>query len=214
MRKSTLCLLFVFLSAAALAQTLASARLAPPSGLPTNAAEPGAQSWFAVYGRCRDAIRTQKIRNQLDLCKQAVDLALKAGDKTPPDQIALLQSWESYGQALLVIGRGPDALDAENKAVSVAKAHLADTSQEYAMPFYWRALVESHFHDGGAASDDLTTAENTYRRAITASPRMKPIYAEYLARILRQHAALLDAMGKSTDADKLRAEATQLQARS
>lgn len=214
MRKPTLCLLSLLLSGAACAQALAPARLAPAAGRTASVAEPGSQSWFAVYGRCRDAIRTQKIRNQLDFCKQAVDLALKAGDKTPPDQIALLQSWESYGQALLVIGRGPEALDAENKAVSIAKAHLSETSQEYAMPFYWRALVESHFHDGAAASDDLTTAENVYRKAILASPRMKPLYTEYLMRILRQHATLLDAMGKSTDADKLRAEATQLQARS
>lgn len=148
--------------------------------------------------------------HMLGLCQQALDLAQKAGDQTPRDQISLLQTWETYGQALLALGRGPDALKAENSAVDLARAHLRDSDQQYAMPFYWRALVESHFHDGVSACDDLTLVEDTYRKAMAASPRMQPIYRQYLARILRQHADLLDAMGKSTDADKLRTEAARL----
>lgn len=211
MRKSAICFLLFSVSAASFAQSLVPARTASPSGNSLSATpNTSEKSWNSVYGRCRDAIRTQNVSRQIDLCKQAVDLAVKAGDRTPPTQIALLQSYETYGQALLVLGRGPDALDAENKAVDVAKAHLPESAQEYAMPFYWRALVESHFHDGTGASTDLSTAEESYRKAMTASPRMKAIYSQYLVRILRQHAALLDAMGKSTDGDKLRDEAAKL----
>jgi hypothetical protein len=211
MRKPALSLLFLFIAAASFPQTIVPASPVLPPGLASRQPpNQSSKSWFSVYGRCRNAIRFQNVRDQLDFCKQAVDLALQAGDKTPPDQIALLQSYESYGQALLIVGRGPDALAAENNAVDVAKAHLPDSSQEYAMPFYWRALVESHFHDGTRASSDLGTAEDTYRKAMTASPRMKPIYTQYLVRILRQHAALLDAMGKQSDADKLRDQAAKL----
>jgi hypothetical protein len=211
MRKPALCLLFLFVSAASFPQALVPAKPVPPPGLaPQSVPNQTEKSWFSVYGRCRNAIRLQDARSEADLCKEALDLAVKAGDQTPPDQIALLQSYESYGQALLILGRGPDALAAENKAVDLAKAHFPDSNQEYAMPFYWRALVESHFHDGANASSDLSIVEDSYRKAMDKSPRMRPIYSQYLVRILRQHAALLDAMGKTEDGDKLRAQATKL----
>jgi hypothetical protein len=39
---------------------------------------------------------------------------------------------------------------------------------------------------------------------------MKKSYDDYLAAVLKQHAALLDRMGKTADADKLRADAATL----
>lgn len=210
MRNAVVCLILLVSSGACLAQThnpLTGAAPAPgANSMPTGSP----QNWFSVYGRCREAVRKLDVQKGVDLCQQALNLAKEAGDQTPRDQIALLQSWESYGQALLALGRGPEALDAENQAVILAKAHLHESDQEYAMPFYWRALVESHFHDGVSASGDLTIVEDSYGKALAASPRMRPIYEQYLARILRQHAALLDAMGKSADGDKLRAEAASL----
>lgn len=208
MRNSVFCVLLLVSGGTCQAQLPVPAR---PAIAANNAATDGSpQGWYSVYGRCREAVRNVDVRTVLDVCQQALDLARKAGDQTPREQLALLQSYESYGQANLALGRGPEALAAENTAVDLAKAHFPDSDQEYAMPFYWRALVESHFHDGAAASADLALAEDSYRKAMIASPRMRPIYKQYLARILRQHAELLAAMGQAADADKLRAEATSL----
>ena len=137
-------------------------------------------------------------------------MSLKAGDLTSSDQSAMLDARQSYGHALLAVGRLDEALAEENSAVEIAKAHLTDLNQEYAMPFYWRALVEAHLGRGDAASADLTIAEETHRKAIQHLPEMKQIYSRYLASILKQHAALLDQMGKHDDAEKLRTEAASL----
>jgi hypothetical protein len=94
--------------------------------------------------------------------------------------------------------------------VDEAKAHLKDTDQEYAMPFYWRAMVKARMGQGEAASADLTIAEKVHRRAIAHLPEMKKMYSQYLTSILKKHVALLDQMGKTADADKLRAEASSL----
>jgi len=48
------------------------------------------------------------------------------------------------------------------------------------------------------------------RRAIINLPDMKEHYGSYLAAILKQHATLLDMMGRRDEATKLRAEAAAL----
>ena len=137
-------------------------------------------------------------------------MSLKAGDLTSSDQLAMLDSYQAYGHALLAAGNAQQALIEENKAVEVAKAHLKETDQEYAMPFYWRALAEQNLGQSDAALADFGIAEETHRRAIAHLPEMKQMYGRYLASILRQHAALLESIGKSDEAAKLRTEAASL----
>ena len=43
-------------------------------------------------------------------------MALKAGDLTSSDQLSMLDSYQSYGHALLAAGRLQEALAAEDKA--------------------------------------------------------------------------------------------------
>jgi TonB family protein len=179
-------------------------------GGPTPEQEKAAQATFPLSDKCRSALKAQNTEDSLDYCKQALDMALKAGDLTSSDQLAMLESYQAYGHALLAAGRLQEALAAEDKAVDVAKAHLKDTDQEYAMPFYWRAMAEAELGHGETASADLTIAERTHRKAIAHLPDMKKRYSEYLAAILKQHATLLDQMGKTADASKLRAEASSL----
>jgi TonB family protein len=179
-------------------------------GGPTPDQEKAAQAWFPLSDKCRSALKAQNTQDSLDYCKQALEMALKAGDLSSSDQLAMLESYQSYGHALLAAGRLQEALAAEDKAVDVAKAHLKDTDQEYAMPFYWRAIAEAQLGHGETASADLTIAEETHRKAITHLPEMKKTYSQYLAAILKQHAALLDQMGKTADAAKLREEASSL----
>ncbi len=172
--------------------------------------EKAAQEWFPLSDKCRASLRAANAQDSVDVCKQALDMSLKAGDLSSSDQLVMLESYQSYGQALLAAGRLQEALAAEDKAVEVAKAHLKDTDQEYAMPFYGRALAEQSLGQGDAALADFNTAEETHRRAIAHLPEMKQMYSRYLASILRQHAALLESMGKQADAVKLRAEAASL----
>jgi TonB family protein len=176
----------------------------------TPAQEKEAQAWFPISDKCRNSLRIQNTEDALDFCKHALDIALQAGDMTSSDQLALLESHQAYGHALLAGGKLSEALVEEDKAVEVAKAHLKDTDQEYAMPFFWRAMVEERLGQGEAASADLTIAEETHRRAIAHLPDAKKMYSGYLASILKQHAALLDQMGEPAEAAKLRAEAASL----
>lgn len=196
--------------------TSASTTLTVPFSLekqkdgPTADQEKAAQAWFPLSNKCRTDLKEQNTLDALAHCREALDTALQAGDLTPSDQLALLESHQSYGHALLVAGRLEDALVEEGKAVDVARMHLKETDQEYAMPFYWRAIAEAKLGQGETASADLTVAEETHRRAIAHLPEMKKMYGQYLASILKQHATLLDEMGKSEEAAKLRAEASSL----
>jgi hypothetical protein len=78
------------------------------------------------------------------------------------------------------------------------------------MPFYWRAIVEANLNDADASLTDFNIAETTLRKAIAHLPDMKNMYSKYLASILKQHAAVLDQLGRQADATKLRSEAAAL----
>jgi TonB family protein len=111
---------------------------------PTAEQEQAAQAWFPLSDRCRDALKAQNTEDALNLCKQALDISLKAGDLTNSDQLGRLLSHQYYGHALLSAGRAQEALDQENLAVAEAKKCVNDKEEEYAEPFFWRAIVEAH----------------------------------------------------------------------
>jgi hypothetical protein len=98
-------------------------------------------------------------------------------------------------------------LEQENLAIQEAKKCLTDTDQEYAMPFYWRAIAEANLNQVDASLADFDIAETTLRKAIAHRPDMKEMYSKYLVSILKQHAAVMDQLGRPEDATKLRAEA-------
>ncbi|MGA3101516.1 MAG: TonB family protein [Terracidiphilus sp.] len=177
---------------------------------PTAEQEKAAQALFPLSDKCREALRAQNTQDALNLCKQALDMSLKAGDLTNSDQLGRLDSHQLYGHALLIAGRAQDALEQVNLAVAEAKKCVTDKDEEYAEPFFWRAIVEAHLGDASDALSDFQTAETTMRRAITNLPDMKEHYSSYLAAILKQHAALLDLMGRQDEAAKLRDEAAAL----
>ncbi len=177
---------------------------------PTAEQEQAAQAWFPLSDKCEKALKTQNKDDALNSCKQALDISLKAGDLTNSDQLGRLESYQLYGHALLLAGRAQEALDQENLAIEEAKKCVTDKDEEYATPFFWRAVAEANLGQGDAALADFQTAEETYRRAITNLPDMKKIYGQYLASTLKTHAAVLDMMGNHADAEKLRAEAAVL----
>ena len=95
-------------------------------------------------------------------------------------------------------------------AIQEAKKCLKETDQEFTMPFYWRAIAEANLGQTDAAVGDFEFCEETHRKAISQLPEMKEMYSKYLATILKTHAALLDQLGRSADAAKLKAEAATL----
>jgi TonB family protein len=181
-----------------------------PGEGPTTEQEKAAQAWFPISDKCRSALKAKGAPDALEYCKQALDMSYKAGDLNSSDQLGRMDSHQLYGHALLAAGRTQEALEQENLAIQEAKKCLKDTDQEFAMPFCWRAIVEARLGQVDAALADFNIAEETHRKAIHHLPEMKKNYSAYLASILKQHAALLDQLGRPADAEKLRAEAAAL----
>ena len=181
-----------------------------PGEGPSLEQEKAAQAWFPLADKCRNALREQKIQDELDYCKQALDMSFKAGGVPTSDQIGRVLSHQYYGHALLDGGRLSEALEQENLAIEESRKCYKETDQESAMPFFWRALVEENMGRGEQALADFMIAEETHRRAIAHLPEMKEHYSNTLATILQYHAALLEIMGRSGEATKLRAEAASL----
>lgn len=168
------------------------------------------QAMSSLSDQCRSALKAQKAQDAMDLCKRALDMSFQAGDLTAGTQLGRLFSHQLYGHAMLMAEKPREALEQENLAVTEAVKHLTDKQIEYAEPFFWRAIVEANLEDTSSALRDFQIAEETMRRAIIDLPDMKEHYIAYLSAILKQHAALLDSMGRAADAEKLRAEAAAL----
>jgi len=181
-----------------------------PGEGPTKDQQEAAQAWFPVSNKCRTALQSNNAGDSLDYCKQALDLATKAGDTNSSDQLGLMLSHQYYGRALILAGRADEALVEENGAIEESKKCLTDTDEEYAMPFFWRAIAEARLGQVDATFADLKTAEETERRAIIHLPEMKKIYSQDLAGILKTHATILEQLGRAEEAAKLRAEADSL----
>lgn len=177
---------------------------------PTAEQQKAAQDWFPLEKKCMSAIKAQAVREAVDSCKQTLDMSLKAGDLTLSTQLSRTGSYQLYGHALLLADQKQAALAQEYMAVDEAKKCLTNQDQEYAMPFYWRAVVEANLGQNDAALADFTEAEQIHRRAIANLPAMKQRYSKVLAAILEQHAALLDLMGRADEAAKRRVEAAGL----
>jgi tetratricopeptide (TPR) repeat protein len=188
-----------------------SAQKPPQSGpQPTADQQEAAQDWFPLEEKCMSAIKAQAVNDALDTCRQTLDMSVKAGDLTSSTQLARTGSYQLYGHALLLADKKQAALAQEYMAVDEARKCLTDKDQEYAMPFFWRAVVEANLGQNDEALADYSVAEATHRKAIANLPDMKQRYGQVLAAILKEHAALLDKMGRADEATKLRAEAAAL----
>ena len=192
------------------AQVSLSFKLGQSGPQPTAEQQAAAQAWFRLSDACRATLAAQKADEALDFCKQALDMSMKAGDLTSSDQLARLDSHQFYGHALLMSGRAEDALDQENQAFIEALKCVTDQDEEYAGPLFWRAIAEANLGKDEAALNDFLAAESTLRHAMANLPDMRKNYKEYLAAVMKQHAMLLDRMGKKEQADKLRADAAAL----
>jgi TonB family protein len=187
-----------------------SFHLQHPVGGPTPEQERAAQATFPLAEKCRESLRTHDGTAEVTACQTALNMALKAGDLTNSDQLGLLNAHQYFGHALLDASRYDEALTQENLAIDEAKKCLTDVDQEYAMPYFWRAMVEARLGQADNTFRDLTIAEETHRKAMKHLPEAKAMYSGYLKSILKQHAAFLRQLGRSEEASKLEAEAASL----
>lgn len=210
-RLAFLCGVFL-LAQICVAQGGDAAHQRPPQSGPQPSADQqkAAQDWFPLEQKCMSAIKAQAAQEAVDSCKQTLDMSMKAGDLTPRDQLSRTGSYQLYGHALLLADKKQAALAQEYMAVDEAHKCLTDKDQEYAMPYYWRGVVEANMEQHDAALADFTVAEATHRKAIANLPDSKARYSQVLAAILKEHAALLEKMGRADEAAKLRAEAASL----
>ncbi|MGA7343151.1 MAG: energy transducer TonB [Terracidiphilus sp.] len=185
-------------------------RLEQHGPTPTADQEKAAQAWFPLEKTCMKAVQAQNPNEAVDACKQMLDMSFKAGDLTSSDQLARTGSFQLYGHALLLADKKQAALAQEYMAVDEAHKCLTDKDQEYAMPYFWRGVVEANLGQNDQALADYAVAEATHRKAIANLPDMKQKYSQVLAAILKQHAALLEQMGRADDAAKVRAEKAAL----
>lgn len=181
-----------------------------PGEGPTAEQNRAAQAWFPLSDKCRSALKAQSMQEAIDRCKDALDMSYKAGDMSSSDQLGRVESLQQYGRALVLGHRPQEAVEQENMAIQEAKKCLTEEDQEFAMPFYWRAIAETNLGQVDAALADFAFSEETHRKAIEHLPEMKGMYSTYLSTILKTHAALLDQLGRSAEAAKLRAEAAGL----
>lgn len=150
----------------------ASATVKPGTGQPQPSPEQqkAAQDWFPLEKKCMEAVKAQALPEAVDLCKQTLDMSMQAGDLTSSDQLARIGSHQLYGHALLLAGKKQAALAQEYMAVDEAHKCLTDKDQEYAMPYFWRGVVEANMGQNDAALADYATAEATHRKAIADLP--------------------------------------------
>jgi TonB family protein len=181
-----------------------------PGEGPTAEQDKAAQAWFQLSDQCRSALKGQNVQDAINRCKEALDMSYKDGDLNSSDQLGRVESFQQYGRALVLGNKAQEAMEQENMAIQEAKKCLKETNQEFTMPFYWRAIAEANLGQTDAAVGDFEFCEETHRKAISQLPEMKEMYSKYLATILKTHAALLDQLGRSADAAKLKAEAATL----
>lgn len=180
-----------------------------PNG-PSKEQEAAAQEFFPLVDQCRAALRARDQKKSLEQCKSALDMSYKAGILTSSDQIARSESLQYYAHALLMNGRAEEALEQINLAIDISVKRYKSTDQELSMPYYWRAIINENLANINDALSDFSKAEEINRAAIIHLPEMKQNYEPILAEILRNHAQLLDQIGNSSEADKLRKEVSSL----
>lgn len=215
MRTAPALLLALFTGFLAIAQSAPAPQPASPRSAATASPsqpqeENSSENWLAASTRCKSALRDNLPDESVKRCKHALDLALQPGGSTANRGFEAVESYQLYGRAFLLAGDSKQALEQENKSIDAAKIYLKETDQEYAVPFFWRAMIEANLRDTDAALADFKVAEDTHRKATVEHPKMKTAYSHYLARILKEHAFFLDRIGRKDEAAKLRAEADAL----
>lgn len=154
---------------------------------------------------CKKGIRSQQFNDTtVEACKNAAELAekLQIDGNYVAKRSAFVYAATAYGDVKDFKGALPWA----NKAVDVVKLGHDDNSGSSAA-YSIRGEVEGFLGDLVAADDDLTASEDFDRKAIAADGNR---YEHRLAQSLQFHVKVLQALGRSAEAQAKLDEASKL----
>ena len=160
---------------------------------------------------CKKGILSRQFNDAtVSLCKEAALLA----EKLPTDgnyvarRSAFVYAATAYGD----VGDFKNALPWAGKAVEVVKLGHDDNSGSSAA-YATKGSVEGYLGDFPSADRDLTMAEDFSRKAVERATQSQfgrgNYYERDLAKNLQLHAKVLEAMGRSEDAQKKLDEAAK-----
>jgi TonB family protein len=170
-----------------------------------------ADRYFQLADQCRSAVsaRTDNPRAE-PICNQAAEIAEHFG----PD-VRFIEKRSAFVYAATACANNKDltsALAWAEKAVDVVKLGHDDDSGSNAV-YSTKGTIEGMMGDLPAADRDLTTAEDFSRKGISwvekEAPSLRPEYVRSFVRDLRFHAQVLQALGRSDEAQKKLDEAAQ-----
>jgi TonB family protein len=160
---------------------------------------------------CKKGIMSRQMNDAVaSLCKNSAMLA----EKLPTDwnYLPKRSAYDAAASAYSAIRDYKDALPWAEKAVEVVKlGHDHDFGSSEA--YYVRGAVEAYLHDFPSAEYDLTIAEDFGRKAITRTvnegPGLHAEHVRFLVGDLRFHAKVLQALGRTDEAQKKLDEAAK-----
>lgn len=167
------------------------------------------QAFFPKETECRNFNSSHNWTKAQEPCAQLVAI----GDRFPDLKLRsneIRTAHEAYGESLIYSGDAKSALVEFQKAIDVAEKSLTSVDEEYAAAYYWRAFAEHALKMPAEAERDYSTAESSFRKAMTNLPDMKAIYGRSLAHTLAFHSVLAQQTGRPGEAAKMQAEALQL----
>ena len=139
------------------------------------------------------------------MCKAQVDEAEKA---PPTEHMARIVADDEYGVALLAIAHQPrQALEVFDRAIALLPAStVKPDSLQWAVAFWHRATAYQQLLQWDHAASDLSIAEGTFTKAITAATgneTMAEHFTQLRQRVRTQHADMLERLGRRSEAQKI-----------
>lgn len=165
-----------------------------------------AQHFHHLFAKCNEALRQNAPpRDAIAACQPA---GAAADSLTGPFYTERRTAYVFYATALLRGQQAKEAVNVGEKAIALAQSYHDDSSVVYAVTGQAKAASG----DMPGADRDLETAEDYARKALyTPTGRSeRPVYISTLKSLLKLHAQVLTALGKSADAEEKTDEANKL----
>lgn len=122
--------------------------------------------------------------------------------------MARIIAGDEYGVALLAVGHKPGAaVEAFDRSIALLPAStVKPDSLQWAVAFWHRGTAYQQLLQWDHAAGDLSTAEDTFTRAIAAAAGdvlLTKHFTELRQRVRVQHAEVLERLGKHGEAQKI-----------
>jgi hypothetical protein len=157
-----------------------------------------------AHPTCTELLQAQNAK-AVAACKAQLDEAESAPAN---ERMARIVADDDYGVALLAVAHQPkQALVVFDREMALLPAStVKPDSLQWAVAFWHRATAYQQLNQWAHAASDLTTAEDTFTRAISAAggdDARAGHYTELRKRVRAQHANVLNRMGKHREAQRI-----------